>query len=226
MKPTIKVLNKNYLGQEAWFYIRPDTNDQLIMDENRISDQYGLSKLGKFKPNDIVIDIGGHIGIFAIECAVRGANVISFEPNPENYEIFLKNIEVNKFEDKITVYNKAIADKAGTAYLYLDDINPGSHSLIENCVDHPGDNKVMVDTVTLDSITENIKWVTLIKLDCEGLEYKILTNSDLKKVERITAELHASKYINLNFIDRLTQRGYFIKWNFNGRMGRMSARRW
>jgi len=220
-----KVLSKNYKDQEAWFYIRPDSNDQLIINEIRQQDQYGLSRMGKFQPDDIVIDIGGHIGIFAIECAINGAKVLAFEPEPENYQIFLENIKVNNLEDRITVYNKAISGKEGTSYLYIDDVNPGSHSLVKEYVDHPGDNKIEVNTVILNSITEKFKWIKIIKLDCEGAEYDILENSDLSKVGGIVAELH-NRDRTQKLMEYLMLKGYFIKWHFGKRLGRVQARRW
>jgi hypothetical protein len=42
----------------------------------------------RFSPDDIIIDIGAHIGAFAYACLQRGAGrVIAFEPEPENYAL-------------------------------------------------------------------------------------------------------------------------------------------
>ena len=180
-------------------------------------------KLGKFEPDDIVIDVGGHIGIFAIDCVQRGADVISFEPNPESYELMLKNVETNDWEHRIAVYKQAIATTEGKAILYLDDVNPGSHSLVKECVDHPGNNKIEVDTVTLDSVTKNFE-VKLLKLDCEGSEYDIIKESNLDNVEEITGELHDVNK-NQDLVDYLIKIGYFVKWVFGKRLGMFWGKR-
>ncbi len=176
-----------------------------------------------FEPDDIVIDIGGHIGTFAIECVQRGADVISFEPNPENHELLVKNVKLNKMEDRITVYDEAISTVEGKATLCLDDVNPGSHSLVKGCVDHPGKGKIEVETVTLDSVTGDFD-IRLIKLDCEGLEYDIVKNSDLSNVEQIIGELHDVDK-NQDFIEYLIKTGYFIKWVFGNKLGKFWGKR-
>ncbi len=220
-----KWLSKNFLNQKAWFYIRPETNDKDIIDDVRYKNGYFSCGMGDLNNNDIVVDIGGHIGSFAIECVIRtNANVISFEPEPENYEIFKSNIELNNLGNKITLHNKAISLDGKMTYLYMDDVNPGSHSLIKDCVDHKGANKVEVETVTLDTITKDLGRVKLLKLDCEGLEYDILMWSDLSKVEKIVAELH-NKEKTPALMDYLMVKGFFIKWHYGKRLGRLQAKR-
>ena len=143
-----KVISKNIYGQEATFFVRPETHDEEIMNDVRIKNGYFSFGMGSFNEGDTVIDIGGHIGTFAIECAVRGkADVISFEPEPENYDIFIRNIDVNNLKGQVTVHNKAVSNVNGVTSLYIDKINPGSHSLSEKYVDHPGIEKIEVKTV-------------------------------------------------------------------------------
>lgn len=216
-----KVLSKNCDGKEASFFTRPETNDELAIHEVRVKNEYELTE---FEPDDIVLDVGGHIGIFAIECVLRGADVISFEPEPTNRELLLKNIGINGMSDRITVYDKAISSKGGKATFYLDDVNPGSHSLVQNCVDHPGINKIEVETITLDSVTSKFDYIKLLKLDCEGAEYDIVKNSTLYNIESIEAELHDVK-LNQDLIEHLMKLGFYVRYVFGKRLGKVHAKR-
>ena len=126
--------------------------------------------------------------------------------------------------DRIKVYDRAISSKEGKATFYLDDVNPGSHSLVQNCVDHPGTNKIEVDTITLDSVTSKFDYIRLLKLDCEGAEYDIIKNSTLYNIESIEAELHDIK-LNQDLIEYLMRMGFYVRYVFGRRLGKVHAKR-
>jgi FkbM family methyltransferase len=219
----IKIISKNNEGIEAYFYVRPKIDsifsDEEIIYDTRMKNDY---KLDKFSESDIVIDIGGHIGSFAIECALRGANVFVYEPDDENYDLLLRNIEVNNLQNKIVPFKKIISKRRGKSTLYLDSLNPGSHSIYKKYVDHDIKGSIEVDSITLNDITEDLDRVSLIKFDCEGSEYEILIGSDLTKVEKITMELH-DKGKNTELIEYLEHNGFEVFWYFGKRMGKLWA---
>lgn len=219
-----KVLSKNYHNQEAYFFVREDSNDQQIMDEIRIKNQYLSRGMGVFKDGDIVIDIGAHIGFFSVECAIRGGKIIAYEPFPENYKLLVKNIKVNGLKGKIIPYKKAVSDKAGSFDLYTDKVNYGSHSLMKKYVDHPSGNKIEVDVLGINDILADFEKVKLIKLDCEGMEYRILKEANLDKVERIVCELHDRKQSE-GLVRNLIPY-WFVRYYFGKRLGRLQAKRW
>ena len=212
--------SKNYHGQQAHFYIREGSTDEEIINDVRIRNFYLDKGFGVFNPGDLVIDIGGHIGAFAIECAIRGAEVNVYEPNRDNFEILVKNIKANNFEDKITAYNVAVSDKAGTSKLYIDSQNAGSHSLLKKCVDHESGQFAEVKTVAIKDALDN--GCKLLKLDCEGAEYSILIGADLSKVDKIVAELHI-KEKNEELIKYLQSQGFDVVWHFGKRLGKLQG---
>jgi len=213
---------KNYNGQPAKFYIRPGTNDTEIIDDVRVRNFYLDKGFGVFEYGDIVIDIGAHIGAFSIECAIRKATVLSFEPEPKNFAILKKNIEANEFGNIISAYNTAVSDTRGTALLYKDKTNPGSHSLIEDCIDNGIGGSELVEITTLDDILKDYLWVKLIKLDCEGAEYRILESSKLDKVEKIVCELHDGSK-NDGLVNHLEDCGFEVTWHFGKRLGKLQG---
>lgn len=220
-----KVISKNYSGVEAYFYIRPKVGlvycDEEIIHDVRVKNCYNL---GKFNKDDVVIDIGGHIGSFAIECALRDANVLTFEPDDDNYAMLVKNIEINNLNSKITPFKKIVSEKNGIGILYLDSANPGSHSIYKKFVDHDIKGSIEVESITLNDIVKELNKVILIKLDCEGSEYEILLNSDLSKIEKITMELH-DKERNEELVKYLKTNGYKVTWYFGMRLGKLQAER-
>ena len=210
----------NYHGQKALFYIREGSNDEEIINDIRIKNFYLDKGFGVFNPGDLVIDIGGHIGAFAIECAIRGASVNVYEPDKNNFEILVKNIKENNFEGRITAFNVAVSDKAGKSKLYIDNENAGSHSLLKNCVDHESGHAVEVKTIAIKDVLG--KGCKLLKLDCEGAEYKILLNADLSKVQKIVAELHI-KDKNKELVKYLELQGFEVIWHFGKRLGKLQG---
>lgn len=220
---TKKILSKNYQGAQAYFYIRPQIEnyycDEDILSEIRIKNYYNL---GSFQKDDIVIDIGGHIGFFAVECAIRGASVLTFEPDEENYNMLLKNILVNDLASKITSYMKAVSSRGGKINLYLDSNNPGSHSIYKKYIDWDIRDTILVDSITLNDITKKLNQIALLKLDCEGAEYEILFDSDLSKIKKIVAELHNIKK-NIELVEHLRNLGYKVNWHSDRKFGKLQA---
>lgn len=51
--------------------------------------------------------------------AAIGANSIAFEPVPSTYARLMENIRANHMQERVTVYNLAVADQAGSlAFTY------------------------------------------------------------------------------------------------------------
>ena len=59
--------------------------------------------------NDLIIDVGGHIGLFALYASLKcpEGKVISVEPHPQNFSLLKENMSNNNFL-KTKIVNKAI----------------------------------------------------------------------------------------------------------------------
>jgi len=121
--------------------------------------------------NGVFIDVGSHIGKFTIPVAKMGANVISIEPHPDNFEVLVKNIRLNKVENKVIPMNIALSDENTKGKLYIG-INSLRHSIVENY----GKGSIRVTFNTLDNIVENtgINRIDFIKIDVEGSELNVI----------------------------------------------------
>lgn len=145
-------------------------------------------RLGAFPDGEgSVLDIGAHIGIFALACLVRGASSICcYEADPDNF----RQLEINMkpFSDRVQVHYGAVwrSDVAAEVIPMLRE--PGN-VCGSSVVTGLGDFSVPV--VKLDDILRKLESVNLMKLDCEASEYPILFGStELKRVGRMMVEVH------------------------------------
>ena len=119
---------------------------------------------------DVVLDLGANLGYFSLLASrLVGENgrVYSFEPEPYNYQLLCKNIEINGYQN-ISAYQKAVSDTAGKLKLYLDDSDTGAHSLYRPATE--GDF-IEVETVKLDDFLAGKRTpINVMKMDIEGAE--------------------------------------------------------
>lgn len=144
----------------------------------------------EIKKGDIVLDIGANIGYYTLLMAdLVGDNgkVFAFEPEPYNFELLRKNIEINTCKNVI-LEKKAISNCNKRSNLYLSRDNTGMHRLNESkyCEKH-----IEVDVVKLDDFFRNdelINKIKFIKIDVEGSELDVLQGMEsiLEKNNQIT----------------------------------------
>lgn len=121
------------------------------------------------RKNDFFLDIGSNLGHFSlIASGVANANSIAIEPIPTTYERLLKQIKINKFEDKIEALNIGLADVTSTLYFSTDK------GTMNGIVDINYPNAIKVAVTTLDALNGANKNISLIKMDVEGYENYVL----------------------------------------------------
>ena len=125
---------------------------------------------------DIVIDIGAHVGYYTLLMAqLVGENgkVYSFEPDPVNFQLLKKSVEINGFENVVLI-QKAVSNITDKVKLFLGDNNSAINRIYDATL---GDAKESIDveSVTIDEyFKENDELVNFIKIDSEGSEVKII----------------------------------------------------
>ena len=108
--------------------IRENTHDQTVVNEIWKENIYPLENIS-FNPEDIVIDIGGHAGLFALYASQFCQTIYSFEALPDNFKLFQKNIALNHVESKIKVYPYAVFRPGQRQIkLYQTYLNSGGHT--------------------------------------------------------------------------------------------------
>jgi FkbM family methyltransferase len=166
-----------------------------VVDEMYLDD-YGLRRI-EFCEGDIVIDIGAHVGIFAIYVAKRhpGVSVLAFEPDPVNYANLLANIAANGVANVVPHHLAVTRD--GRPFTL--DTPPGHTGGAGGYLtQHEGYARSTVDSITLDEIFDRyaVAHCKLLKIDCEGAEYEILTSTAvLDRVEWLSGEFHTNELL-------------------------------
>jgi FkbM family methyltransferase len=147
---------------------------------------------------DIVVDLGGNVGIFNRWAYSQGASkVISFEPDKRYFKLLSLNAD-----SRSILFNAAIADTIGEFTLYQTDHLGGSTLLGSgDGVTYP------VRTYTLDYLFETglIDRIDFLKVDIEGAEHHAfagISNENLMKVKSIAMEYHHG---HLNFNEELRE---------------------
>jgi FkbM family methyltransferase len=147
------------------------------------------------KQGDVVVDLGANIGYFALLASRLIGNegkVYSFEPEPNNYNLMVKNIELNDYKN-IVSEQMAVSNINGISKFYIANAEVGAHTLREHhansyFMSNEGGDYINTPTITLDEYFRNKKLPDFIKMDIEGAEMLALmgmdkiiqTNKDLK----------------------------------------------
>jgi FkbM family methyltransferase len=144
----------------------------------------------------LILDIGSHIGLFSIFCALthNQPKIYAFEPFPDNYNLLLYNLRLNNLSSRVTAQKFALSDKDGLVKLYLSDSDL-SHSTAPMKWNVKKSDYLLVKATTLRSIFTHqaFQKVDFMKANCEGCEYKIFTkrNADcLEKIHKLSIQCH------------------------------------
>lgn len=177
-----------------------------------------------------VMDVGAHIGVFAVACAKRGALVHAFEPFPVFQEYVRKNAEANGVRDQVVVHGVGLSDceriiDEAAALAEIASSSHGGGGWEEKGLAVPFVQAI--DYLQRQSIGK----VHFLKMNCEGCEYPLLGDErflDLLCPDRIALEYHSGG----EPIDAaLRRRGYVVDWEDGSperqarKKGRMFARR-
>ncbi|MEJ2557598.1 MAG: FkbM family methyltransferase [Anaerolineae bacterium] len=150
---------------------------------------------------ETVYDVGGHIGLismFFARAVGETGNVITFEPNPSNYDAILDHIELNGFTN-IRVIKMGLGSKRETLKFVvpssaLGTADPSKH---ERYLKREGVQVFQIELDTMDRqiAVNNLPKPDFVKMDVEGLEIDVLhgmtqTISDHRP--RMLIELHGT----------------------------------
>ena len=160
--------------------------------------------INTFNEGDIFYDIGSNIGLYTCYAASKNIKTYSFEPSFFNTEILVKNINLNKLSDMVTIIPIPLYYKNSVSNFNLSQIEQGSalNSFSEK-YGYDGKNlavKMYYKTlgITLDNCLKNFELPkpNHIKIDVDGIEHLILKGSldTLKNANSILIEISDDFY--------------------------------
>lgn len=176
--------------------VRTNTSDSVMVREVFIYKPYDIRlDLVNNKEKINIIDIGAAIGEYSLYAANKypKSKIYSFEPFPESFDLLKKNIKLNNLNNQIYPFNKAVSDNSNGEILSISKFgnqDNSTHKVFGGLYK----SSINVSSTTINEILlkNNLDKVEILKLDCEGAEWKILFCSDkiLNRIRFITMELH------------------------------------
>jgi FkbM family methyltransferase len=150
-----------------------------------------------------VLDVGSHVGAFAINLATarEDVRIECYEPSPDTAKYLQRNVDRNGLSGRIRVHERAMAGTDGTAL--LDDNSGGSvhnglvkadHRLVDGDDALGARATITVTTTTFDhAVADAPAPFDVVKMDCEGGEYELVYASSptsWASVRRVVMEYH------------------------------------
>lgn len=142
----------------------------------------------EIRKDDVVVDLGGNIGVFTRYAYQQGASkILTFEPDKRYFEVLSKNAP-----DNTILINGAIGD-TNSKMEFIESSHLGGSGFFHP--DLPGLTKYEVDVYTLDGILEKkiIENIDFLKVDIEGSEIIALngiSDQNLSKIRNVVMEYH------------------------------------
>lgn len=154
---------------------------------------FGLLKKGlgflRKKKLKYLINVGSHVGTTLIPAIKYKLfdHCIAFEPSIDNYRLLKANININKIEKKVTLFNFGLSKKIYNGYLKKNPNDSGDNRVVKL---KKGTEKIKLNI--LDNFTSKInKKNSIILIDAQGHEPEIFLGAKktLKKKVPLIFEL-------------------------------------
>ncbi len=134
------------------------------------------------KPDDLVFDIGAHVGDRTRAFLRLGCRVVAVEPQPQLISVLRAFFGLSR---RVQIIPAAIGDSAGKIKLNVNSRNPTVSTASSAFIDAaqagaPGwdgqiwDQEIEVDAVSLDGLIASHGTPAFVKIDVEGYEERVL----------------------------------------------------
>lgn len=184
--------------------LRTKSTDLMALTNVWLTKEYSRTGF-EIKNDDVIIDIGSHIGLFVLLVSqkCKSGKIFCFEPIMQNYELLSKNLQDNHISN-VYPFNIAVSDLEQKIKIYLNSDQAGHSIYLEST------SYVDVQSTTLKKIIDDnmIERCNLLKIDCEGAEYGIiesLSDQYLNKIDKMIIEYHFAD-AKSGLLDRLVHK--------------------
>jgi len=152
-----------------------------------------------FTPSEIsqartIIDPGAHVGsftLYAILHAREGAYIVAVEPNPSSFRVLLRNIGTYRTmiaskRLRVSALRKAVAREEGQRLLKITTWSETPYLTSEQMSD-----TIMVNTVSMRRLLQDVQSPVIVKMDIEGEEYELFEEDHwLQGIDALAIETH------------------------------------
>jgi FkbM family methyltransferase len=199
------------------FLVRGGTGDLAVINESAMLNPYLASGYVRLLEDAIIIDGGANIGDFAAIVASRcpRGRIYAIEPIDENARMIEINRALNGLNN-VEIAVTALGATNGHLAIRSDGMQSSFHYGKTN-------SYAMVPVTTLEAFMDErgLNRVDLLKLDCEGAEWEVISTSTaiLPRISQICLEYHRrDEWTVEKLADLLRDAGYDVhhtagEWN-------------
>lgn len=181
-------------GTDA-FYVNPRVRG--LFPETYESEVWSFLR-SRIRPGDVVLNVGAHVGLYALGAAMWSApngHVIALEPNPETRAILVGHVRRNRLSDRVEVLGAAAGAQEGEASFVVEPLAGTSRIGSQNPDSHAPATIVGVRVTTIDAVCRERaiapQWIIM---DIEGYEADALQGAratlDTPSPPEIVVEFH------------------------------------
>lgn len=167
------------------FILRDGTSDMKAIKEVVVNNSY-RRKGFTAEPGETWLDIGANCGAFSVWAAALGANVIAFEPDPDNARMAQVNIDNNGLGKQVVLKTVGLT-AAEEPKVFKLHRNTANGNLWRNSLykEWRGGESIAVQT---EPASKYWRPEYCVKLDAEGVEMPILEKFAEAKVKKLVFE--------------------------------------
>jgi FkbM family methyltransferase len=178
-----------------------------------------LDFIDRIQAGETLFDLGACEGRFSIYASKKGIVCYSFEPEKNNFNAFLENIEVNNISEGVKPFKLAIGKENTTAKLKIGQPWAGGHQKVVEQQETRADlrfdfkEEEVINVVGLDQFLQDngIDVPDYLKIDIDGSEMAFINGAQKtlkdKKLKSIIFELEINDKNFNGIITNLSQNG-------------------
>lgn len=202
----------NFGGFEIAF--RKNSVDESVIAHSFENDIF-FTNVPEYKPSndDIIIDVGAHIGTFSLLAASKVPNgtVYAIEACKETFNLLRINVMLNHIKN-INISHLALSNEKGFCTLHHDESGNWGNRIVG--IPTESSERVPMDTLKNFFTAQKITRCDFLKFNCEGAEFPIILSTppeELRKIKIMLVLYHSDLYQLANeevLIGHLTQSGF------------------
>ena len=190
-----------------------------------------IAWLDRMDSSSVYWDVGANVGLYAIHAArFRGARVLAFEPESQNFALLVENVFLNRVGDLCRPACIALSGRSGPGELavryltkggaynhFLDGTTPPTPESQETSGNNSAGLHQVVYSVTLDDLVH--EWgetpPTHLKIDVDGLEPSIIAGAhrllDCMTLRTVLIEINRASPADLEIPKIITSHGFQLR---------------
>ena len=173
--------------------------------------------ISRVKEDDVFWDVGANIGLYTCLVAPKVSTVVSFEPFPGNVSRLRENVSLNDLDGRVEVHEYALSDKSKTGRLQIlnDNVGTGQNRILSNGGQSGGEIEIEERSGD-DLVREGIPSPTILKIDVEGVELKVLNGfkETLSEARLVYCEVHDDRVADKSkteIAEKLGEHGFEVE---------------